>query len=493
MTLCINTISNNVDFNIELPGSKSITLRNLVLAALADGTTEIATPCDCDDTREMVECLGDLGIAIKTSEDYRRMTVKGRGGGFTEGAVALNLGLSGTSARFLIALSALRNEETRLAGRGSLNERPNLPLLEAVEQLGGRTVSSDGGCLPVSIRGPESFGHSVRMQGDVSSQFLSALLQIAPLIPDGLEINVQGELVSRPYVDITLNEMRKFGVEVENEDYRKFIVRPQPYRSGARKVEGDASAASYFAALALIHGGRVVFENLGAQSRQGDIRFFYICESLGARVQMNGDKTVIEGPQDGRLPPVEGGIDCEDIPDAALTLIAVAPLIPGTTRITGIGTLKHKECDRIECPAAELRKIGVDVKTGADFIEVGEIPSRARAGAGAGDTSETVAIETYHDHRMAMSFAVLGTRLGNLNILDPDVVGKTYPRFWEDLEKVYGIRVADRPPVDSSDTEFRMVPNQSDLQQGMDDPGSLKQHLDDEDIERHLRSEEGEA
>lgn len=485
----INTISNNVDFSIELPGSKSITLRNLVLAALADGTTEIATPCDCDDTREMVECLGELGISIETSEDYRRMTVEGRGGGFTEGAVALNLGLSGTSARFLIALSALRNEETRLVGRGSLNERPNLPLLEAVEQLGGRTVSSDGGCLPVSIRGPASFGHTVRMQGDVSSQFFSALLQIAPLIPDGLEINVQGELVSRPYVDITLNEMRKFGVEVENEDYRKFIVRPQPYRSGARKVEGDASAASYFAALALIHGGRVVFENLGAQSRQGDIHFLSICESLGAHVQMNGERTVIEGPKDGRLPPVEGEIDCEDIPDAALTLIAVAPLIPGTTRITGIGTLKHKECDRIECPAAELRKIGVDVESGTDFIEVGEIPSWA----GAGDTTKTVDIETCHDHRMAMSFGVLGTRLGNLNILDPDVVGKTYPRFWEDLARVYGISVADRPPVDSSDTEFRMVPNQSDLQQGMDDPGSLKQNLDDEDIERHLRSEEGEA
>ncbi len=485
----INTISSSVNCNIELPGSKSITLRNLVLAALADGTTEIATPCDCDDTREMVDCLGELGISIETSEDYRRMTVEGRGGGFTEGPVALNLGLSGTSARFLIALSALRNDETRLAGRGSLNERPNLALLEAVEQLGGRTSSSDGGCLPVSIRGPESFGHSVRMQGDVSSQFFSALLQIAPLIPDGLEIDVRGELVSRPYVDITLHEMRKFGVEVENRDYRKFIVRPQRYRSGARKVEGDASAASYFAALAVIHGGRVVFENLGSQTRQGDIRFLSICESLGARVQMDGERTVIEGPKDGRVLPVDGEVDCEDVPDAALTLIVIAPLIPGTTRITGIGTLKHKECDRIECPAAELRKIGVDVETGADFIEVGEIPSWA----GAGDTTKTVDIETCHDHRMAMSFAVLGTRLGNLNILDPDVVGKTYPRFWEDLARVYGISVADRPPVDSSDTEFRMVPNQSDLQQGMDDPGSLKQHLDDEDIERHLRSEEGEA
>ncbi len=430
----INTISNNVDFNIELPGSKSITLRNLVLAALADGTTEIATPCDCDDTREMVECLGDLGIEIETSKDFRKLTVEGKGGRFTDGSVTLGLGLSGTSARFLIALSALRTEETRLVGRGSLNERPNLPLFNAVEQMGGATESAHRGCLPVSIRGPSRFRRSVRMKGDVSSQFLSALLQIGPLLPNGLEIKVEGELVSRPYVDITLNEMRKFGVVVENKDYRKFSVRPQRYRSGARKVEGDASAASYFAALALIHGGRVVFENLGSRTRQGDIRFLSICESLGAHVQMDDNKTVFEGPGVGRVRPVNHAIDCTDIPDAALTLIAISPLIPGTTRITGIGTLKNKECDRIECPAAELRKIGVALETGDDYIEVSDVS------AGTGKPGEVVDIETYRDHRMAMSFAVLGTKLGNLNILDPEVVGKTYPRFWEDLARGGNLR-----------------------------------------------------
>ena len=431
--MIVNTIRNNINAHIELPGSKSITLRNLVLAALAEGTTEIASPCDCDDTREMVACLGDLGISIETSEDYRQISVEGRGGRFSDGPVTLGLGLSGTSARFLIALSALRTEETRLVGRGSLNERPNLPLLNAVVQLGGVTESADGGCLPLSIRGPELFRHSVRMNGDVSSQFFSALLQIAPLLPDGLDIQVVGELVSRPYVDITLNEMRKFGVEVSNSDYRGFEVAPQRYRSGSRSMEGDASAGSYFAALALIHGGRVVFENLGSVSRQGDIRFLSVCESLGARVQMEDLKTVIAGPDAGHVTSVDGAIDCADIPDAALTLIAISPLIPGSTRITGIGTLKKKECDRIECPAAELRKIGIEVKTGPDYIEIGELPGNPTARR----TEDTVDIETYHDHRMAMSFAVLGTRLGNLNILDPDVVGKTYPRFWEDLARVY--------------------------------------------------------
>ena len=425
----INTISNRIDLNISLPGSKSITLRNLVLAALAEGRTEIATPCDCDDSREMVECLGRLGISVETRDDFRRICVEGRGGRFPEGPVTLELGLSGTSARFLIALSALRNGETRLVGRGSLNERPNLPLLSAIEQLGGETVSSNGGCLPLTIRGSRTFGRKVRMNGDVSSQFFSALLQIAPLLPDGLEVIVDGELVSRPYIDITLNEMRKFGVEVTNHAYRRFEITPQKYRSGYQSVEGDASAGSYFAALSLIHGGTVVFENLAADTRQGDVRFLAICERLGGRVQLGDERIAIEGPKDGRIRSTDGEIDCEDIPDAALTLIAIAPLIPGTTRITGIGTLKLKECDRIECPASELRKIGVDVTTGADFIEIGELPEYAAP-------SNTVDIETYDDHRMAMSFAVLGTRLGNLNILNPDVVGKTYPRFWEDLARI---------------------------------------------------------
>ena len=401
-----------------------------MLASLAEGTTEIDGPCDCDDTREMVDCLGELGIAIQASDNYQRMTVEGRDGRFAEGPVSLDLGLSGTSTRFLIALAALRTDETRLSGWGSLNERPNDPLLDAVEQMGGATESANGGCLPVTIRGPGTFNRSVRMKGDVSSQFFSALLQIAPVLPDGLEIQVEGNLVSRPYIDITLNEMRTFGVDVENDNYRRFRVTPQRYRSGPRSVEGDASAGSYFAALAMIHGGKVVIENLGSESRQGDIRFLSICQNLGAQVQMDEKMTVIEGPVDGRVRPATGEIDCGDIPDAALTLIALSPLVPGTTRITGIGTLKHKECDRIECPAAELRKIGVEVKTGSDFIEVGELPP------GALNATLEIAIETYHDHRMAMSFAVLGTRLGNLNILDPDVVGKTYPRFWEDLAQL---------------------------------------------------------
>lgn len=425
----INTIRNSINHNVVLPGSKSITLRNLVLASLAEGTTEIDAPCDCDDTREMVDCLGELGIAIQASDNYLRMTVEGRGGRFAAGPVSLGLGLSGTTARFLIALSALRTDDTRLAGRASLNERPNLPLLNALEQMGGATESANGGCLPVTIRGPDTFSRLVRMQGDVSSQFFSALLQIAPVLPDGLEIQVEGDLVSRPYIDITLNEMRKFGVEVENDNYRKFRVAPQRYRSGPRSVEGDASAGSYFAALALMHGGKVVFENLGSRSRQGDIRFLSICENLGANTRLTPRKTVIEGPEGGRILPAESEIDSGDIPDAALTLIAISPLIPGTTRITGIGTLKHKECDRIECPAAELRKIGVEVKTGSDFIEVGELPP------GALNVKDEIEVETYHDHRMAMSFAVLGTRLGNLNILDPDVVGKTYPHFWEELAR----------------------------------------------------------
>lgn len=427
----MNIIRNKLNLSICLPGSKSITLRNLVLATLAEGITDISAPADCDDTREMVDCLRALGVSIKTSDEYRQISVAGTGGRFSKGPVTLSLGLSGTSARFLIALSTLRNQVTQLVGRGSLNQRPNHHLLDAVEQLGGETVSVGNGSLPVAIKGPSTFAKIIKMNGDVSSQYFSALLQIAPLLPNGLEIIVRGVLVSRPYVDITINEMRKFGVEIENEKYQRFIIEPQKYRAGLRTVEGDASAASYFAALALIHGGKVTLENLSRDTTcQGDIRFLSICEKLGATIKLEEGRTIVEGPKDGHILPVNGELNCCDIPDSALTLIAIAPLIPGTTRITGLGTLKHKECDRIEAPAAELRKIGVDVVTGPDFIEVSNVKADRT------HKPQNIDIKTYDDHRMAMSFAVLATRIGDLSILEPDVVRKTYPSFWKDLAKI---------------------------------------------------------
>tara|TARA_B100000029_G_scaffold516037_2_gene626282 strand:+ start:1787 stop:3076 length:1290 start_codon:yes stop_codon:yes gene_type:complete len=426
----IKIIQNPINLSIELPGSKSITLRNLILASLANGITQIISPADCDDTREMISCLKSLGVSIKTSDNFQVITVVGTGGRFREGVICLNLGLSGTSARFLIALSLLRKTITHLTGKGKLNERPNYPLLDAIEQLGGKVFSGKNGCLPVSIKGPQEIGRLVTMPGNLSSQFFSALLQIAPLLPGGLKLTVAGELISRPYVEITLNEMKKYNVEVENDFGGVYKVRPQQYKAGSKLIEGDASAASYFAALTLIHGGQVAFRNLPPKTTQGDFRFLIICTQLGAQLYEKDSKTILEGPPAGKIRKVKNPIDCRDIPDAALTLIAIAPLIPGTTLITGLGTLKHKECDRIEAPARELRKLGIEVKTGPDFIEIGHFNIAVHK------PDRIININTYQDHRMAMSFAVLGTRIGNLNIKNPEVVGKTYPQFWNDLARL---------------------------------------------------------
>jgi 3-phosphoshikimate 1-carboxyvinyltransferase len=308
-----------------------------------------------------------------------------------------------------------------------LRARPNKHLVDSVAALGATVRSTNDGHLPVSIQGPEVCKASIRVRGDRSSQYLSALLLVGPLLPEGLDLEVDGELVSQPYIDVTLREMRRFGVAVERDGYRRFRVPKQAYRPAAVRVEGDASAASYHAALATIHGGSVTFTNLGKNSAQGDYRFLEVCEMLGANVDRHDETTTVTGPPGGQMQPLPAPVNMENMPDTALTLIAIAPLVPGGARLTGLGTLRIKECDRISVPAGQLRKIGVETREGPDHLEVAELPSARHR--------STVSIETYHDHRMAMSFAVLGTKLGNLQIQDPACVAKSYLWFWEDLER----------------------------------------------------------
>jgi 3-phosphoshikimate 1-carboxyvinyltransferase len=250
---------------------------------------------------------------------------------------------------------------------------------------------------------------------------------IGPLLPDGLELSVLGELVSRPYVEITLREMLRFGVAVERDGYRRFRVPHRPYVPAQVRVEGDASAASYHAALATIHGGSVTFTNLGKSTAQGDYRFLEICEMVGAMVARDDETTTVTGPARGRLRPLEGDVNLEAMPDTALTLFAMAPLIPGGARITGLRTLRIKECDRISVPARQLQELGVPTQEGSDYLVVGELPSHREA--------QPVHIETHDDHRIAMSFAVLGTKVGNIQIEDPGCVSKSYPKFWDDLKR----------------------------------------------------------
>jgi 3-phosphoshikimate 1-carboxyvinyltransferase len=414
-------------FDTPLPGSKSLTLRDCGLAALADGTSTIRYPGEADDYWRMKDCLRRLGIAVDDSAEGE-VRITGRGGEFGAGRVELDVGQSAVTTRLMLAFAALRPDETRVDGHVSMQKRPNKDLVDALRALGATLDSSNDGYLPTTVRGTRALRGPVRVPGTISSQYLTSLLSIAPLIEDGLVIEVQGELTSKPYIDLTLDEMAKFGVQVENQDYRRLVVRPQAYRAGRIDVEGDASAASYFAALATLHGARITLTNLGAKTRQGDYGFLGLCERLGARVARSATDTVIEGPR-ALAAAFDSDVDMTCMPDVAPTLMMLAPFLPRATRITGLATLRVKECDRIAAPTREMRKLGITVEEGPDYMVIQPLVTATRPAE----------IETYHDHRIAMSFGVLGSRLPGLRILDPGCVAKTYPNYWRDWQRARAV------------------------------------------------------
>jgi 3-phosphoshikimate 1-carboxyvinyltransferase len=424
----VRKLENRFELDIQLPGSKSITLRNYMLAALADGVSTIRYPGLCDDTSRMEEALRALGVKI-TKEDENTFLIHGNGGRFSTEEVSIHIGESGASTRMLLGLCLLRKGKTILDGHPSLRARPNKYLLDALAELGATITSTNDGYLPVEIIGSDTYKESVTMKGDKSSQYFTALFHIAPLLPKGLEIIVEGELVSKPYIDITINEMRKFGVYVENVNYERFIIKPQTYQPVNIAVEGDASAASYWSALATLHASKVTFKNLGKSTKQGDYHFVRICELLGATVEEGEDETTITGSQQANFRQLTEAIDMESMPDVAPTLMAMAPFIPGSTPIVGLSTLRIKECDRISAPVTELSKFGIKIEEGPDYVKINQLPNI--------DFNEYIEVATYQDHRMAMSLAVFGTKTGRMQVLNPVCVEKTYPLFWEDLAKIY--------------------------------------------------------
>ncbi len=410
-------------FETGLPGSKSLTLRDCAIAALADGTSTIRFPGEADDYWRMKDCLRRLGIAVDDSiED--QVKISGRGGQFADGRVELDVGQSAVTTRLMLAFAALRADVTVVDGHVSMRNRPNKDLTDALATLGARIESARDGHLPITVTGSRALRGPVRVPGTISSQYLTSLLTIAPLI--GLDIEVEGELTSKPYVDLTLDEMAKFGVQADHQGYRRLRVRPQAYRAGSIDVEGDASAASYFAALATLHGASMTLTNLGTGTRQGDYAFFGLCERLGARVTRTAAATTIQGPRQLDM-AFDAAVDMTSMPDVAPTLMMMAPFLKQPTRISGLATLRVKECDRIAAPTRELRKLGVEVEEGPDYMVIQPLDSRPRP--------TVVEIETYHDHRIAMSFGVLGSRLPGLRILDPGCVAKTYPNYWRDWER----------------------------------------------------------
>ncbi len=421
--LAVEPLNSPVDAEVRLPGSKSITNRALVCAALALGRSELFGVLRADDTEAMVGCLEALGIRVRADWDTARVTVRGTGGKLAPGPVTVDARQSGTTARFVAPLLALGEGEYQLTGHPQLQERPMAPTFAALRELGADVVPlGDPGHLPVLVRAPGGLdGGSIRQPGHVSSQFLSGLLMAAPAMRRGLVVEMTSELVSKPYIALTESVMYRFGVIVGRQNRgNDFVVTPQGYRPARFDVEPDATAASYFFAAAAVCGGRVRVPGLGRGSVQGDLRFLDVLARMGVDVDVGRSAVEVKGT--GELRGVT--VDLADISDTAPTLAVVAACASTPTRVTGIGFIRRKETDRIAAVVTELRRVGVDAEEDPDGFTV-----RPTAGGPHG-----ARIETYDDHRMAMSFALLGLRAPGIEIDDPDVVAKTFPGYWEALD-----------------------------------------------------------
>ena len=405
--------------SIALPGSKSISNRALLLAALAEGDTDVVGLLDADDTRVMREALAALGVRFDGSR------VHGVGGVFPVKRADLFLGNAGTAIRPLTAALAFSRGEYRVSGVPRMHERPIGDLVDALRGLGASIdyLERDG-YPPLAIHPAVIATRGVvRVRGDVSSQFLTALLLAIPLLHEGVQIEVDGELISRPYVEITLNVMQRFGVRVARHGWRAFGVHPASrYVSPGRVfVEGDASAASYFLAAGAIGGGPVRVEGVGRDSIQGDVRFVDVLEKAGARVAL-GD-TWIECASGGGIAPFD--LDLNHIPDAAMTAAVLALFATGTSTIRNVASWRVKETDRLAAMATELRKLGAAVEEGADYLRITP-----------GTIIPDATIETYDDHRMAMSFSLVCLAGVPVRINDPKCVAKTYPGFFDDFRRI---------------------------------------------------------
>jgi 3-phosphoshikimate 1-carboxyvinyltransferase len=417
-TIEIKPVSKAIRGSVRPPGSKSITNRALVCAALADGVSTLTGALDSEDTRVMVAALGQLGIEVEVLDGGKTLVVHGTAGQVPALEADLYCANSGTTLRFLTALVTLGHGSFRLDGIARMRQRPIEDLLSALNQLGAHATSQNGdGCPPVIVHSNGLSGGEATIRGDISSQFLSGLLMATPAANSPIEIAIEVALVSQPYVRMTLAVMRAFGVEVQMiESPIRFGIAPQPYRATNYAIEPDASAASYFWAAAAVTGGSVTVEGLSNDSLQGDVAFVDCLEQMGCSVQRETDSITVTG---GRLHGIE--TDMNAISDTVQTLSVVALFAEGRTTIRNVAHIRHKETDRIAAVANELRKLGAKVTEQADtlMIEPGE-----RRGA---------TIGTYNDHRMAMSFALAGLRMPGVRIANPKCVEKTYPKFFEDL------------------------------------------------------------
>ncbi len=403
--------------SVRLPGSKSISNRLLLLAALARGTTELVGLLEADDTRVMVDALARLGAGVEGPR------IRGVDGAFPVKQADLFLGNAGTAFRPLTAALALSGGEYRLHGVPRMHERPIRDLVDALRGIGARIdYEANEGFPPLRIHpGQITVTQPVRVRGDVSSQFLTALLLALPLAGGG-RIEVDGELISKPYISITLKAMQRFEVDVRHQDWRWFDVPAGPYRAPAQLlVEGDASAASYFLAAGAIGGGPVRVEGVGSGSMQGDVRFVEVLERMGATVTVTADSIACAG----QVPLRALDMDLNHIPDAAMTAAVLALFADGTSTLRNIASWRVKETDRLFAMATELRKLGAEVEEGADYLRI--TPRALEPG---------VAIDTYDDHRIAMSFSLASLGGVPVRINNPECVAKTFPGYFDAFRSI---------------------------------------------------------
>jgi 3-phosphoshikimate 1-carboxyvinyltransferase len=420
-SLEIKPISHPLNASVRVPGSKSLTNRALLIAALANGTTHLTNALFSDDSRYFAKALQTLGFDVHLNEEKFEMSVTGLGGKIPSKKAELFIGNAGTAARFLSAFLTLGNGDYVLDGEPRMRERPIGDLIAALNQLGVE-LEAKNNCPPVEIFAKGLYGGRTTIAGDISSQFLSALLMVAPYAQGPIEITLSTELNSKPYVDMTVAIMKEFGVEIERDGYERFTIHPASYSPlTTYSIESDASAASYFFAAPAICGGTVRVENISRKSLQGDIGFLDVLKQMRCEIKEASDFIEVTGAK-----PLHGvDVDMRDIPDTAQTLAAVAPFADSPTRIRGIASARVKETDRVHATCVELDRLGVQIEEHDDGMTIYPCANLKPA-----------SIQTYNDHRMAMAFSLIGLRFDGVTIENPGCVSKTFPNYFEVLDSL---------------------------------------------------------
>ena len=404
---------------VNLPGSKSLSNRILLLSMLAEGQTEIQNLLDSDDIRRMVEALEKLGIKFEENRAENRISVSGTAGLIPVSEATLMLGNAGTAIRPLTAAMTLGHGRFVLDGVARMRERPIIDLVDGLSQLGANLRCLNGtDCPPVEVIADGLPGGKTRLSGAISSQYLTSILLVAPYAKSEVEIEITDKLVSVPYVEMTLRLMQRFGVEVNQKNAQIFRIPRQQYQSPGRIfVEGDASSASYFLAGAAITKGTVTVKGCGTESIQGDARFAEVLEKMGAKVEWSPQQVKLTGASLNGI-----DVDMNQMPDAAMTLAVAALFASGPTAIRNIYNWRVKETERLQAVSTELRKLGAVVEEGYDYLVI-QPPEQI----------QTASIETYDDHRMAMAFSLAACGNSPVTINNPDCVSKTFPDYFEVL------------------------------------------------------------